>query len=225
MRLRDPELTNLPFHEICQLPSVLATMFRDLLLFLEERQSLEDFHVDVVARKKSPGFRLSLLHNPKRKRQLKPRLACISCETDNVVAQASLLKTTRFNRCWIDAKARPFFIVTPLEHVETFTALTDEQLVAFYADGIDLLRSELEFLDATSRVELSQAFNRLTVNFGCYRNLAHLHLKIKMPAELFALVRAHWPADRIQQWQQIIQLSSDSTMLREYIGGEGHPQG
>eukprot|EP00030_Apusomonadida_sp_AF-17_P005112 a518597_34.p2 GENE.a518597_34~~a518597_34.p2 ORF type:complete len:312 (+),score=83.90 a518597_34:32-937(+) len=94
---------------------------------------------------------------------------CHSCDTTTTLAQKSFLEEADGNRCWIDAKARPMTVVTPIVHVGAIADLDD----ASFAGFVDMTMRLLELRDGSPL-----KFASLKINHGTYRNWEHLHLKI-----------------------------------------------
>jgi diadenosine tetraphosphate (Ap4A) HIT family hydrolase len=140
--------------------------------------------------------------------------ACISCDTDNVVSRATLLKQTELMHWWIDAKARPNYVITPVRHAERLSQLHDDELYALWADAARLLTEETGSCDAAP-------FLSLIVNHGRFRNLAHVHLKLRFAElEFEREVRARWTAERRQQVQRILALNEDPELRANLIGAD-----
>jgi diadenosine tetraphosphate (Ap4A) HIT family hydrolase len=78
----------------------------------------------------------------------------------------SLMREDKGFRYWIDGKARPVVVSTPVRHCGTFDELTDEELVEFWRG----MGRTLTWLELPS-------FQRLVVNVGMYQTHAHIHLK------------------------------------------------
>ena len=195
-------------------PPPLVRFWRDVDSYVSSVLQTTHFHIDVVPQ--TSGFSCLLLFGSSLRQPPKPRAACISCDTHHPIAQACLLRETPHNRVWMDAKLRPFYIVTPTSHVESLAVLSDAQLLAFWREGLDLVR---EHALACAGWEERALFERLTVNFGDYRNLAHLHLKIKLKKSIFKKIQANWPPGLQEKRQSAHMLASNPDNMRLYIGG------
>lgn len=224
----DSGLQEMPFAAFARLgsdgadlPTPLVQFWRDVDRFVEQELRSRDFHCDIDPQ--GSGFVLSVLFSSSVTRAPpKPRLACISCDIGNPIAQACLIHETAWHRCWIDAKARCYYIVTPIAHVETFRDLSDTQLSTLWTDALDLLDLEVPRALGISSPG-SQLFDRLTINFGCYRNLAHLHLKVKVSSSLFARIVAHWDPSRQARRQESLRLATNPHNMAAFIGGSFRP--
>jgi diadenosine tetraphosphate (Ap4A) HIT family hydrolase len=97
----------------------------------------------------------------------------------------SLLQEDAVVRCWLDAKARPMMIVTPMKHVETMQELDDVALLGMWKAASWCLQ-QLQ----------TDAFTSMILNHGTSRNHAHLHLKIRVSAPDFDRAQLSWP----QEW-------------------------
>jgi len=102
-----------------------------------------------------------------------------------------------FVRCWLDAKARYMYIVTPVEHVSALRSLTDKQLAIFFQTAVKLLESE----GITS-------FSNMIFNHGKYMNHAHLHLKINVTGKTFLKNQNNWTPERQQTWSRLLDFNS-----------------
>lgn len=146
--------------------------------------------------------------------------ACISCDTDNVVSRHSLLHESALNRWWMDAKARPNFVITPIRHAERLSELTDDELYALWADAARLLTDETGS-DGAGGGDGGAAYLALIVNHGRFRNLPHVHLKLRfVAAEFDSSVRARWSAERVEQMRRLLALNDDPVLRAELIGAD-----
>lgn len=168
-----------------------------------------------------------------------PRETCISCDTDNEVSKCSAAGSSKTNKWWIDAKGRPSFVVTPKRHVEPLGDLSDDELYALWADTCTLLHDENKRVadaaaaaaeaksdkskEAATTSEAASAptvrFEELVINQGGYRNLVHLHLKIRVSKEDFAAMQKVWPQQRLSDFKRLIELASDKSVFSSLIGG------
>ena len=110
---------------------------------------------------------------------------CMSCDLDcplelgvvgeedidpnGPTARDSLIHQDEHMRAWLDAKGRPMLIVTPVQHRERLSDLTDAELAALWRAAASQLQ----------RLGLRH-FNAMAINHGLNRNHAHLHLKLKL---------------------------------------------
>jgi len=187
----------------------VVVFFRSILAFLKSKD-IEHFHLKIVP--SSSAFSCLVFYGGD-KHKPRHRKACISCDLDNDVAKASSLGSTKHNRLWIDGKFRPMFIVTPIDHVEHMSQLSDDQLYALWRDACDLLakQSQTESKDCP--------FERMVVNHGNYRNLAHLHLKIGLKDRVFQGCVKGWSEELRAQFQRLQELCRDPAVLKAFIGG------
>jgi len=199
-----------------------VSFFRQLLTYLAHR-AIEDFHLSLSEDKN--GFRVDVYYGqdfgPLRRRD-----TCISCDIGNDVSKCSLLKQTKHHRLWIDAKCRPTFVTTPVDHVEHMSQLDDDALFAFWADSHALLVEEYERVhskvvsaSAPEKVSQKARFLTMVVNHGTYRNLSHLHLKLRLAQQDFDYIRDAWPAERVRKFAQLVELASDRAVFASLIGG------
>jgi hypothetical protein len=90
-------------------------------------------------------------------RSLTPREECISCELQNPVSRVCLLCETSSNRVWMDAKARPMFVITPLLHHESLYTLDPDALFALFADSLMVLANTAAIPRRSRILEAPQA--------------------------------------------------------------------
>eukprot|EP00877_Chromochloris_zofingiensis_P008367 jgi/Chrzof1/3784/Cz13g08190.t1 len=152
----------------------------------------------------------SVSHGPSVKLQV---ARCMSCDLDcpvllgvtghdddddvaGPVSRDSLIKETKHMRCWLDAKARPLFVITPKLHHERLLDLSDDELVDLFRSAVGLL------------AEMGcPGFNSMILNHGTRRNHAHLHLKIRIQQREF---------DRaINGWSQ--EVRSKLMVLKRFV--------
>lgn len=56
------------------------------------------------------------------------------------VSRDSLVEEREHVRIWLDAKARPMLVVTPLPHKERLSELSDEELVQLWRAGVETMQ-------------------------------------------------------------------------------------
>lgn len=106
------------------------------------------------------------------------------------VSQDSLLQETEHSRVWLDAKARPMFVVTPNRHLEKLSDLSDAELV-------DLFRTAVTIVQDMG----CSSFNSMVLNHGDNRNHVHLHLKVRVHEGQFEKAARCWSAKHKAQLQ------------------------
>jgi len=171
----------------------VISFFRQVIHQVEVRRRILDFHLklknDVIK-----GFVIKIFYGDKvgRPEDLSHGRPCISCCADAplypfgdvVSAGECVLKEfsdQSYVQCCLDAKARPGFIVTPLRHVDRMSELDDEEMYYLWWVGVRALRNEG-----------LNMFKSMILNHGCYRNVAHLHLKIWVDPQLHSAARERW---------------------------------
>lgn len=135
---------------------------------------------------------------------------CMSCDLDcpltlgitgsgsqGPTSADTLLFSADGMRCWLDAKSRPMFVVTPILHEERMSALTD-------ADLVSLWRVAVATLDKFNL----NTFQSMILNHGSNRNHAHLHLKIRIPNRTFAVSSANWDAEVQKKLERLQEFAS-----------------
>ncbi|RUP47156.1 hypothetical protein BC936DRAFT_146073 [Jimgerdemannia flammicorona] len=151
----------------------------------------------------APPFYLEVLTSH-RTRFPVPTLNCISCDSKSEVARASALSlptgagpvSSSLIRLWLDANARPMYIVTPSRHVERLSECTDDEIFHIYHSGCLLLLNEFALLTAQGQEPPRVPYSRMTLNHGNARNVEHLHLKIRLTERDFKRIKKAWDADR-----------------------------
>ena len=217
----------------------VVTFFRDVFQYMDQVENQSDFHTKIQEKHledpNKTSFYCLVVYGDENRigRRLRPRKMCISCELgQNQVSDASFIRSTQTNRCWIDAKGRPYYIITPIRHVESFTNLSDLEIFQLYFDAFHLLFDDLfpsshsfqeadcsSILSATT-AQLSQLhFVAIVVNFGGYRNLEHLHLKAQLSKQSFISMQANWSHARFVNWTKTLSLASDPSIMSDLIGG------
>ncbi|GLJ48712.1 hypothetical protein SUGI_1027310 [Cryptomeria japonica] len=101
-----------------------------------------------------------------------------------------------FIQCFLDAKARPGFIVTSLRHAQKLGDLDDQKLLARWSMGIRALKSE------------GLNFTCMIVNHGSYRNLPYPHLKIWVEKCEFKRAIVRWSEEKKKLWSILQRLTS-----------------
>jgi diadenosine tetraphosphate (Ap4A) HIT family hydrolase len=109
-----------------------------------------------------------------------------------ITSSDSLLSESQFTRVWIDAKARPMLIFTPVRHVERLSDMSDDELH--------------DFLICVQTALTKRSLNRFhcaIVNHGDFRNHAHLHLKLRFQQHAFEEASKHWPTEERTKVERI----------------------
>lgn len=122
--------------------------------------------------------------------------------------------------------------MTPKRHLEALGEMTDEEVLDMFrqaAGTIRILDSE-DGKDPFDEVhEKSSAASgirpkffrphTLILNQGNFRNLAHIHLKVRLPIRVFEQVREHWPLEHFQRWSHLEDYREDKRLMDDYVGG------
>eukprot|EP01018_Ginkgo_biloba_P013716 Gb_28954 [translate_table: standard] len=186
----------------------VINFFRQVIYQIEVRRKILDFHLR-VKNDMNTGFVIEVFYGDDSEGPEPLALgSCISCygdaplfpsiEDGGVLAGECVLdefSDQSYVRCSLDAKARPGFIVTPLRHVDRMSELENEEIYYLWWVGVRALRNE------------NLNFTRMILNHGCYRNLAHLHLKIWVDPEMHTSARERWPEARKQLWGRLERLA------------------
>lgn len=124
-------------------------------------------------------------------------------DPDSPTSIDSLIEERNGMRFWIDGKARPVIVATPVAHRINFEQMTDAELVEIYR-GTKRVLSDLGFA----------RFSRLVINTGMFQTHAHIHLKAYIDKPVFdrAVQSERWRArgltakyERIDQWIQRVE--------------------
>jgi hypothetical protein len=188
-----------------------APYFRQLVTLLESDHQLVD-------------YQLKFQHDLKRNNQLDifvyfgestrisnppPISVCISCEPTHELSSTSLLSEQQYTRTWLDFRARPKLILTPIRHIERLSELTDDngEMEAFWKDTVELIDRESG--------QLEKSYLTMKLNHGTYRNHAHLHLKINFTDELWSEIIAPRHKERIEKIKRLLQ---EPAVVKECMG-------
>jgi len=163
------------FHFLARGQAVVAPFFRSVVNYYG-RRGVVNFHLRVEERETEP-FRVVVQFNMDNDLSKfsgeDSKQNCLGCARSNEgfddEQKDLLIATTKLNHVWIDKKLRPAFIVTPQHHAESFSDISDDGLFSLYEDAMALLKEQLP---------PHGRFDSMRLNFGDFRNVPHLHLKI-----------------------------------------------
>ena len=209
--------------------SAAASKIRAVLEELEIRHSLEHFHLkihnsfDFEQRRPLAGCRLTVIAGGGRDGGPHAASSCMSCDlscplavgvgaqvSDDVTSADSLLSESAYSRVWIDAKARPMLVFTPVRHVERLSELDDCELH-------DLLHCIHAALNARGL----HRFNCAIVNHGNFRNHAHLHVKLRFSPHVFASAVRKWTPEEQQKIERIREFAAKAEKQCRQDGAQG----
>lgn len=185
----------------------VISFFRQVIHQVEVRRKILDFHLK-LKNDVTKGFVIKIFYGDEYggPEDLSNGRPCISCCADaplypfgDVLAGECVLKEfsdQSYVQCCLDAKARPGFIVTPLRHVDRMSELDDEEMYYLWWVGVRALRNEGFSM-----------FKSMILNHGCYRNVAHLHLKIWVDPQLHAAAREKWSEVKKMLWRRLEDLA------------------
>eukprot|EP00271_Cylindrocystis_brebissonii_P003977 TRINITY_DN15285_c0_g1_i1.p1 TRINITY_DN15285_c0_g1~~TRINITY_DN15285_c0_g1_i1.p1 ORF type:complete len:309 (-),score=39.96 TRINITY_DN15285_c0_g1_i1:44-970(-) len=170
--------------------SDIVRFFREILHEVEGVRGIDDYHMKIPSLK---VFTVEIMYAHANKGPLaaSPE-ACISCNMDAPIFDGMSSGETLLEeygvpdrtRCSMDAQARQMFVITPFQHIERLSDLSDDNLFDFWHSAAVLL--EKEKLD----------FSTMIVNHGTYRHLPHLHLKIHVSPGSHAVAVRRWSEAR-----------------------------
>ena len=204
-------------------PTSAVRIIREVIAELEVTHSLHDFHFkihnpfDFEKRRPLPGCALTVFAGREGEEGPIAAASCMSCDLTCslavgvgvsssvcVTSSDSLLSETAHTRVWIDAKARPMLVFTPLRHVERLSELHDCELH-------DLLQSIHTVLTTRGL----NVFQCCIANHGSFRNHAHLHIKLRFPPNLFEKATKKWSQGERQKLERIREFAASCAEGRE----------
>ena len=191
--------------------SAAVRIMRQVLSELEVHHSLQHFHFkiqnpfDFEKRRQLPGCTLTVLTGGGHPDGPLTTTRCMSCDLScplavgvggsslvDATSADSLLSETKLTRVWIDAKARPMLVFTPVRHVQRLSDLDD-------CEFHDLLLS----IHTALKTRGLHGFQCAIVNHGDFRNHAHLHVKLRFPPRVFENASRQWSQDEQQKLERI----------------------
>ncbi|CAH1759340.1 3406_t:CDS:2 [Entrophospora sp. SA101] len=157
-------------------------------------------------REKIQGFYVKITEVDKSRHPPQPRFHCISCDQESETNKISKLNfptnthdSLKLHNLWLDAKARPMFIVTPKRHLERLSQCNNQEIFSMFYLALQILEQE---------VRLSKAYWNniryigMTLNHGIARNIEHLHLKVKVLKKDFIWFRKHgWDEEKEERYK------------------------
>ncbi|CAG8440575.1 11933_t:CDS:10 [Diversispora eburnea] len=158
----------------------VVSFFQNIITIIEKDKKMEHFKMTI--HQNYHGFFVKIVENdtgPPSK-----VLNCMSCDLESETSKTSkldypLATKERFHNLWIDAKARPMFVITPIRHVERLSECTEEEIFSMFLLSIQTLEEEQRISGKNGMINFI-SFISMTLNHGNSRNLAHLHLKIRL---------------------------------------------
>ncbi|KAF0448078.1 diadenosine tetraphosphate hydrolase HIT family-like protein [Gigaspora margarita] len=184
--------------------------FRKILTEIEMEKGWKHFKFFIVQKRindGSGGFSVEISHAKKRRAPPKKTFNCLSCDFEsetNKVSRIDFPSTTsddtkKLLSLWLDAKARPMFIITPVRHVERLSECSDEELFSIFHLATQVLDEETKVSKAPWG---DMRFIKMTLNHGNSRNLEHLHLKISVKRQDFKHFRDYgWDNVKKQKYK------------------------
>ncbi|KAG9284082.1 hypothetical protein G9A89_022856 [Geosiphon pyriformis] len=184
-----------------------VNFFRNILNEIEVENHKEHFKL-FVNETPETGFLVNVVEvhrQPPRKVQ-----NCLACDTESETNRTSRLEYsfTKNQECnmlhqiWLDAKARPMFIITPIRHIERLSECTDDEIFQMFYLACKVL--EEETINSKAPWERLE-FEKMTLNHGNARNLAHLHLKVSVKENQFNWFREHgWDQEKIAKYNLLL---------------------
>ncbi|CAG8528550.1 2116_t:CDS:1 [Acaulospora colombiana] len=166
----------------------VVSFFRNITNTIESVKGMEHFSLSIV--QSIDRFYVGIVDADESRKPPIKTLNCISCDVKSETNKISRINypptaretTTKLHNIWIDAKARPMFVITPVRHVERLSGCTDEEVFSMFSLAVQVLYEEVRASKAPWR---DVRFTKMILNHGNCRNVEHLHLKIRMPGEDF----------------------------------------
>jgi hypothetical protein len=188
-----------------------ASYFRQLVTFLENDSQIVNYHLELQHhfRRNNRLDVVILFDNPNRAVIPLPTPICISCEPTHELSMTSLLSEQQHTRAWLDVRARPKLIITPIRHVERLSELIDEdgETEAFWQDAVNLVEREAGHLE--------EFYPNMVINHGTYRNHIHLHLKINFIEHLWNTIIVPQHQEALENIKKLLQ---KSTIVEDCLG-------
>lgn len=178
----------------CQLPletlvdqQLIQKYFKDLLYLIEEKDKIYDFHMR-LRNLDQDGFTIMLVYKDSNNYSdpLSDDL-CVYCDNNNELQQLSLIKENSSTCIWLDTQLRNKLIVTPRQHIQRLSEMSEEDMTQFWYDTKVLLQEE----DCDWR--------SMALNHGKYRKHAHLYMKINIGEH-------SWTERIVKKYQEKFQL-------------------
>lgn len=178
--------------------------FQKLLSIIERDNGIVDFHMKL--HEKSRGrLTVEVMHHTNHRNGPFDADVCISCDINNALSQAALVKENPTTRIWLDAQLREMLVVTPRNHIERLSEMTDEEMTEFWHDTQTILEEE------------GCRWRTMIINHGKYRNHSHLHMKINIEKEDWAQCIENKYKNKIEQLNTVLQ-SMNSGNRKIYFG-------
>jgi diadenosine tetraphosphate (Ap4A) HIT family hydrolase len=188
-----------------------ARYFRQLVVLLEDDSQIVDYHLELQHnfRRNNRLDVVIFFDNPIRTVNPSATSVCISCEPTHELSMTSLLSERQHTRAWLDARARPKLILTPIRHVERLSELIDEngEMEAFWQDAVELVAREAG--------DLERFYPNMVINHGTYRNHSHLHLKINFIKHLWNTIIAPQHQEALENIKKLLQ---NPTIVEDCLG-------
>jgi diadenosine tetraphosphate (Ap4A) HIT family hydrolase len=162
----------------------VVKFFRDLTTNIEQEKKILDFNF-YLQEDQDQGFYVQIIQSDPTRHPPHKTLNCLSCDSESETNRISRLQyptTTREevsvnHNLWIDAKARPMFVITPKRHIERLSECNDQEIFSMFLLAMQTIEQETRLSNAKWN---NVRFLRMTLNHGNARNLEHLHLKIRV---------------------------------------------
>ncbi|CAF4591789.1 unnamed protein product [Rotaria sp. Silwood1] len=141
INLDDSFRCQLPFKELIE-QRLSQKYFHELLSMMEQKKKIYDFHMR-LRNQNQHSFTVDFIYKDVDDRP-GPATAdvCMSCDMNNKLSELSLIKENSTTRIWLDAQLRKKLIVTPRQHIERLTELSEEDLEHFWQDAQVILDEE-----------------------------------------------------------------------------------
>ncbi|CAF3271914.1 unnamed protein product [Rotaria socialis] len=159
--------SQLPLEQLIDQRSIQSYL-QGLLFMIEEKSKIYDFQMRL--RNQDPdGFTVIFIHKDVNNYSGPVQYdECIFCDLNNKLSQISLIKQNPTTCIWLDIKLRNKLVVTPRQHIERLSEMSEEAMTSFWHDTQVLLDEE------------GCDWKSMVLNHGKYRHHAHFQMKINI---------------------------------------------
>jgi diadenosine tetraphosphate (Ap4A) HIT family hydrolase len=183
----------------------VVKFFKNIITIVEEENKLSDYNFYL---QEDQGLYVRIVQSDPTRCPPRKTLNCLSCDAESKTNRNSKLpypSTTReeisiHHNLWIDAKARPMFVITPKRHVERLSECKDQEIYSMFLLATQIIEQETRLSDAEWN---GIRFIRMTLNHGNARNVEHLHLKIRIDDEDFSRFKNCWDKERKKKFEKL----------------------
>lgn len=198
-----------------------VAFFRGILTTIEQTYNLQDFKF-LIHESREEGFEVQIVTSHRLRPGPHKTRHCMSCDSESKTYKTSKLDIPRLpsvakeiaewetlwkHNLWLDAQARPMYIITPLRHLERLSDCTDLEIYQMFYLACLVLINDCSESDPTPYWSIEEnrqlyRFVRMTLNHGGARNVEHLHLKVRLDGYDFEWFREYgWSNEKREKWE------------------------